>query len=202
VTAEGELWRAGGGEELGWLDPATGRGEAVADPALVAAESLARAALARSVAARGGVLLHAAAVEVDGRAHLLPGPSGAGKSTLAKLAGSVITDELAAVFPGSSVEPPVVHGTPWWRSSGGSAPLAGIYRLCWDEPSVTALPGPGLLRHLAQSLVLVLDGPEERGRAFAACGALASAIPFARLAFRPDTDVDALLRGHEALRAA
>jgi hypothetical protein len=202
VVVEGGRWYPGGAEHLGWLDPATGRGEAVGDPWLVVADALARAALARSVAARGGVLVHGAALEVDGRAHLVPGHSGAGKSTLARRAGHVLCDELAAVFPGAQDEPPEVFGTPWWRSSGGQAPLASVYRLAWGEPEVTPLHGPGLLRHLAQGLVLPFDDPAERARAFSVCGALARAVPFARLAFRPDTDVDALLRRQPAWRAA
>jgi len=202
VVVDGGRWRAGGAEELGWLDPASGHGEAIADPWLLVADALARAALARSVATRGGVLVHAAALEVDGRAHLVPGHSGAGKSTLSRLAGRVLTDELAAIFPGSGGAPPEVFGTPWWRSSGGQAPLAAVYRLAWDEPAVTPLHGPGLLRHLAQGLVLPFDDPEERARAFAVCGVLARAVPFARLAFRPGTDVDALLRGQAAWKAA
>ena len=202
IVVDGGLWRPGGVESLGWLDPATGRGQAIADSGLVVAGALARAALARSVAARGGALFHAVALQVDERAHLVPGHSGAGKSTLARLAGHVLSDELAAVFPGQGGEPAQVHGTPWWHSDGGSAPLAAVYRLAWDEPSVTPLHGPGLLRHLAQGLVLPFDDPAERARAFAVCGALARATPFSRLAFRPGTDVDALLRGRLTWRAA
>jgi hypothetical protein len=202
VVVDGGLWRAGGAEQLGWLDPVSGRGQAIADPSLVVADALARAALARSVGARGGALFHAVAVEVDGQAHLVPGHSGAGKSTLARLAGHVLTDELAAVFPGTGGEPTQVFGTPWWHSDGGNAPLAAVYRLAWDEPAVTPLHGPGLLRHLTQGLVLPFDAPEERARAFAVCGALARTTRFARLAFRHGTDVDALLRGQAAWRAA
>jgi len=201
VVSDGR-WLPGGAEQLGWFDPASGRGQAIADPGLVVADALARAALAHSVAARGGALFHAVAVEVDGRAHLMPGHSGAGKSTLARLSGHVLTDELAAVFPGTGGDPPEVFGTPWWNSSGGNAPLAAVYRLAWDEPEVTPLHGPGLLRHLTQGLVLPFDAPEERARAFSVCGVLARTTRFARLAFRHGTDVDALLRGQPAWRAA
>lgn len=192
VVLRDGLWRVEGLEDSGWLDPATGRGEAVADPALLVAEALVRAALAQSVQARGGALFHASAVRVDGEAHLVPGRSGSGKSTFSALAGHVLTDELAAVLPGP--EGFVVHGTPWWRSAGGSAPLAAVHLLAWDEPSVAWLPRARLLRHLATNVVIPVDGPAERAAAFRACGVIAAAAPFARTAFRPDTDVDALLR--------
>lgn len=202
VVEEHGTWRAGGVEHLGWLDPAAGRGVAVADPGMLVADSLTRAALARSVAAKGGVLVHAAAVEVDGRAHLVPGRSGAGKSTLARLSKRALTDELAVVFPGPAGGPPEVHGTPWWYSHGGHAPLAGAYELAWGDPAIEPIRGPGLLRHLAQGLVLPLESPAERTRAFGVCGALAAAVPFARLSFRRDSDVDALLRDHAERWAA
>ena len=74
----------------------------------------------RAFVARGGCLFHAAALVVDGAAHLFPGRSGAGKSTLASLAGDVLSDELAAVLPdGGGFR---VHGTPWWTGRAGSAP--------------------------------------------------------------------------------
>jgi len=192
VVLHDGLWRVEGLEASGWLDPATGRGEAVADPALLVADALVRAALARGVQDRGGALFHASAVRVDGVAHLVPGRSGSGKSTLSALAGHVLTDELAAVLPGPIGF--VVHGTPWWRSAGGAAPLAGVHELAWGDPALTPLPRAALLRHLATNVVLPLDGPAERAAAFRACGELAEAVPFSRLAFRPDTDVDALLR--------
>jgi hypothetical protein len=130
----------------------------------------------------------------------VPGRSGSGKSTFAGLAADVITDELAVVVPaGRGFE---VHGSPWWRSAGGSAPLAGVFALAWDEPSVAPLSRAALLRHLATNVVLPIDGPTERAEAFGVAGAIAAVVPFARLAFRTDTDVDALVRRHSAPRTA
>ena len=186
------LLRIEGAEALGWLDPSARRGEAFEDPMLVGVDGLVRAALATDVLDRGGCLLHAAAVEVEGLAHLAPGRSGAGKSTFAALAGNPLTDELAAVIPTDGTFE--VHGTPWWRARAGAAALGAIYRLAWGGEGVVPLGRAAALRHLVANLVLPVDGPGERRRAFTAAAAMAAAAPFAQLAFRPVSDVDALLR--------
>jgi hypothetical protein len=192
VVADGRLLRVQGAEPLGALDVAARRAEALCDPLLVVADALVRAALAADVLARGGCLLHAAALVVDGAAHLCPGRSGSGKSTLASLAGDVLSDELVAVLPeGGGFR---AHGTPWWTGRPGSAPLAAVHVLAWHREEVAPLARGGGLRHLASNLVLPLDRRQERAAAFAAAGRIAAAAPFERLAFRPSTDVDALLR--------
>jgi hypothetical protein len=199
-VALGGRWHLAGAERLGWIDPATGVGEAVADPSLLVVDGLVRAVLGREVHARGGILVHAAALRSAGRAHLFPGRSGAGKSTLAAASADALCDELAAVLPAGAGW--AVHGTPWWASRAGEAPLAAAYALGWGEARIEPLPRAGLLRHLATNLVLPFDGPEERTRALASAAAVAWAVPFARLSFRPDTDVDALLDRHALARAA
>jgi hypothetical protein len=192
VVAQGDRLVVEGAAPLGHLDLAARRAVALADPTLVIADALVRAALAADVLARGGCLLHAAALVVDGAAHLCPGRSGAGKSTLAGLAGDVLSDELVAVLPdGSGFR---AHGTPWWTGRPGSAPLGAVHVLAWDGEETTPLPRGRALRHLAANLVLPLDRPAERAAAFAAAGRIAGAAPLTRLAFRTTSDVDALLR--------
>lgn len=194
VVLERGRWRVEGLGEDTWLDPATGRGAARLDPGLVAVNALVRAAVCWDVLARGGALLHAAAFRVHGAAHLCPGRSGAGKSTLSRRSGAMIADELAVVVPeGGSW---LVHGTPWWRSEAPPSPLAAIYALAWGEPWIGP-PAAGLtgVRHLATNLVLPHQGRREQERAFAAAARIAAAAPLRTLCFRPDTDVDALVRG-------
>jgi hypothetical protein len=182
-----------GAEAMGSLDLASRRGEAVADRSLVAVDGLVRAALTLDVLARGGCLFHAAAVVVDGRAHLVPGRSGSGKSTFAALASAPLGDEVCAVLPdGDGL---AVHGTPWWTGRPGPAPLGGVHVLAWEGQGFSPLSRRDGLRHLVANVTLFVDEPETRERAFAAAGRIAAASPFGRLAFTPRSDVDALLRG-------
>lgn len=187
VEAEGR-WRVPGAEARGWIDPASSAGEASGGGVL---DTLLRAVVAETALERGGLLVHAAALAVDGRAHLCPARSGSGKSTLASRAGHPLCDELSIVLPAANGW--LAHATPWWRSAGGAAPLAAVYELAWDGEGVTpAAASP--LRHLLANLALLRDTPALRAQALAAAAAVARTVPLARLAFRPGSDVDALLR--------
>jgi hypothetical protein len=185
-----------GAEAMGSLDLATRRGEAVADESLVAVDGLVRAAVTLDVLAGGGCLFHAAAVVVDGRAHLLPGRSGSGKSTFAALASSPLSDELCAVLPRGDGH--AVHGTPWWTGRQGRAPLGGVHVLAWDGEGSSPLSRREGLRHLVGTVTLFVDEPGTRAAAFAAAARVAGSAPFGRLAFTPRSDVDALLRASGA----
>jgi hypothetical protein len=191
LVVAGGRWCLAGLERSAWIDPATRSGAAPADPGCLALDALLRAAVGTTVLADGGLLLPAASIAVDGAAHLFPARSQSGKSTLASRAGHPLADEVSLLrrSPGGWV----AHATPWWRSRGGAAPLAGIYELAWDGEAVTPLPGSAL-RLLATTLVLPLERPEDWARGLATAAELARDVPFARLAFRPDSDVDALLR--------
>jgi hypothetical protein len=132
------------------------------------------------------------AVQVDGQAYLCPARSGSGKSTLAALAGHPLSDEVSALLParGGGF---AVHATPWWTSRGGSAPLFAVCALSWEGEGLDPAPGTAL-RQLAANLVLPFDSASNRARALEVAAAVARAVPCARLAFRPDSDVDHLLR--------
>lgn len=71
-------------------------------------ENVLRPLVARRLLATGGLLVHSAAVVVDGRGFLFAAPSGGGKSTIASLAlaagHDVLSDDLNAVV-GSELRP-------------------------------------------------------------------------------------------------
>lgn len=185
-------WRILGLEDEAWIDPEARRGVTSADSSCLLLDTLLRAAVARDVLDGGGLLVHGAAVVVDGAAHLFPARSGAGKSTLAARAAHPLSDELSILRPGASGFH--AFASPWWVSNGGSAPIARIYELAWDGEGVTPHHRTGV-RQLATNLVLPLDSPSSRGQALTAAALIAGATPFARFAFRLASDVDALLRG-------
>lgn len=100
-------------------------------------ENFLRIVVAHRALEEGGVLLHSAAVVVDGRAFVFFGPSGAGKSTLCGLSVErgyeVLSDELNVLLAGEAgVE---VERLPFAGDHGRSAgarrrfPLAGLFAL-------------------------------------------------------------------------
>ena len=81
----------------------------------------------------GGMMLHASAVELDGRAYLFSGPSGIGKSTHAHVwekayGARIFNDDKPALRERDGVW--YAYGTPWCGKSGINinlrAPVAGI----------------------------------------------------------------------------
>ena len=81
----------------------------------------------------GGLMLHASAVELDGRAYLFSGPSGIGKSTHTRewemqFSARIFNDDKPALRERDGVW--YAYGTPWCGKSGINinmrAPVAGI----------------------------------------------------------------------------
>lgn len=110
--------------------------------------NLVRGCLAWRIRDRGGALIHAAGLVVDGRAFLLVGAEGAGKSTWARLGeaagGAVISDDLVLI-DGEGDGLHVVGGP--FRSTHrvlyrpGRWPLAALlFPRHAESPRLTALP--------------------------------------------------------------
>jgi hypothetical protein len=91
-------------------------------------ENILRVAIAWLAATRGGLLMHAASIERDGRAWIFFGQSGAGKSTLAALSrrGRVISDDLTLLLPGQDGRLEVV-GSPFRGTYAGGPPVLGRF---------------------------------------------------------------------------
>lgn len=138
---------------------------------------------------QGGLHLHAAALELDGRAVLFVGPSGAGKSTAVTLAtgGSVLAYDRVSVF---------VHlGAYWvWSLPGGSPisnpwtqrralPLAAVLRVRQGRgrPRLERLRGARSAFALRESVDVSGDAHAAEERRLLAVLALAAAVPIGEI---------------------
>ncbi len=144
------------------LGPAVFRAEGPVSP--MALRAAVRWVLVECLRPLGGFLLHAAAIEVEGRAHLFFGPPGAGKTTLAGNSGArAITEESAVVWPDS--EGWRICGTPWWSDGGrpGRRETYPLARVGWLEQSGTdsfdARPVAEVLPRLAEQIYVNTDLP-------------------------------------------
>lgn len=140
----------------------------------------------------GGLVLHAAAIELDGAGFLFVGPSGAGKSTAVQLTrgGRCFAFDHVAVLPAA---------TGWlaWGLPGGSAvdapsadgvvyPLAAVMRVrqapAGSEPRITPLDGAGALFALRESVECADDSREAEDVYLRSAMELSSRIPVATIA--------------------
>jgi hypothetical protein len=144
-----------------------------APPHLVLADALVRAAVAWKLAERGALLLHASAFVAGGGAVVAFGRSGAGKSTVAAAHGPALSDELVRLRrDGGGWE---AGGTPWWRGTGGRAPLRALVWLVRGEaPSVRRVRGAELFRALTREAGRWLPEPTFQRRVFELCADLAA----------------------------
>jgi hypothetical protein len=149
------------------------------------------------LASAGGVLLHASAVVVRGRAWVFSGPSGSGKTTIAQLAGArpVLNDETIALRPGPRAYS--AHATPFYGSGGPTmarknarAPLRG---LCFlrkaDRFSHRRLSAAETVARAFPEVMLPKRDPRIAGQLLAALTALAERTPAYDLAFAPRAEL-------------
>lgn len=166
-----------------------GRGRYAATALIVPDEagcaSLCTALIAAIVKREGGLVLHAAGVEVDGRAVLFIGPSGAGKTTAANHCGGLrwMARDRAAVYPtplgwyavgmagGDPIELP--------RANARVFPLGGIYRIAKGTDGVSAIPlrGVAAVRALRESVQSVAGSLDEESARLDAIGRVSDACP-------------------------
>ena len=98
-----------------------------------------RVVLSAALLCRGGMLVHAAAVRINGAARLFIGPSGAGKTTIARRVGRcpVLSDEIVAIGRNASGRA-AAWGTPFWGEMGTGPALvkpAPLGTLCFLKKS-------------------------------------------------------------------
>jgi hypothetical protein len=153
--------------------------------------------------ASGGVLLHSAALVVEGSAYLFPGRSGAGKSTLCRLARTagwqILSDELNAVSirEGCAYLRQVPFAGDFGRTSCShkSFPLAAIFRLCQAEDDTVQpiSPAQSLGSMLSCAPFVNLD-PHRYEKAATALEEIASSHPGFTLSFSLGGSLRALER--------
>lgn len=152
----------------------------------------------------GGLLVHAAGLQMGGAVYLFIGQSGSGKSTVVALSQEAVAlgDDLILLRPTPGGWQ--AYGTPFWnldargadvRCSAHSGPLTGIYKLVQDpDVYLEALSLPVAVAELVANCPVVngiaVDLPELVGR----CRTLARAVPPAALHFRKDPGFWQLIR--------
>jgi len=194
-----ERWTLATGFAEATVDLARREGAArlAAERAELAALSVLRALAVLRVLGAGGLVLHASAALLAGRAHVFIGSSGAGKSTALRClpGATVLAEDMVLLAP----EP----DSPAWRALGGPAwgavraPVPGEFEIaalwCLERGKPGSRPlsrGEAAARLLAAPAEML--SPEETGELLDRAAALAAAVPVRALAF--STDPGALAR--------
>lgn len=149
-----------------------------------------------------GLMLHASAVEYEGRAYLFSGPCGAGKSTRTRLwrdqFGAVIfNDDKPALR--RMEEGWYAYGTPWCGKDGinqnRKAPLGGICFLQRDDAHIQIRPVETLeaIRSLMSQTLYQL-WPQQMDRLLPLVEGLVTEIPIFEMSGPPNEETAALCR--------
>lgn len=160
--------------------------------------NLVLAALACRLPERGGLLVHAAGIVIDGRAFVLVGAEGSGKTTWAGLSGAsgarVIGDDLLIVEEGHLLATPL-RAELATEATKGRFPLAGILVPAHaPSPSLEPLPRLAAAAALAANLPYVSDLPVAAIEAGALVSFLVDRVPCFRLGFSRTDAGEGLLR--------
>ena len=160
--------------------------------------------------AHGGMMLHASAVELDGKAYLFSGNSGMGKSTHTRLWQQVFGDR-AQVF--NDDKPALrridgkwyAYGTPWCGKDGinqnKKVPLAGICFLQQaKENKIRRLDAKEVLSRLIAQTLFRFKSVGSLDMLLATVDKLVREIPVFELENRPEPE--AALLSYETLRRA
>jgi hypothetical protein len=157
-------------------------------------ENVLRLLMAYALAARGGVLLHAAGIARERDARVFFGPSGIGKSTLSGIAHAagraVLSDDMVALVPADSgaVEALPVPFSGDFRDDRPQAPsrLRGLWRLRQEpEHALRPLPAAGALAALIACAPYVNRDPWAVPSLLDNLEALLGRVPVAELGFAP-----------------
>ncbi len=209
VEARGGAWWIERGEFRGQVDPTRRRGFLIQSHQVYSFDTFLRILLSLDLVRTGGLVLHAASVMRSGRGYLFVGRSGAGKSTIARRAGpggAVLSDEISLARP--SGDGYLVYGTPFWGELAGSGEniAAPLERICVLEQSeqdrLEPLGRKEALRALLRCVLFFARDSENARGIFEAVEKLVTAVPVARLYFRPTEEFWSLLVPAEVKRSS
>lgn len=174
-------------------------------PSLGQVEYFLRIACALLAYHAGGLLVHAAGLQVGGGVYLFIGQSGSGKSTVVALSpgAAALGDDLILLRPAPGGWQ--AYGTPFWNLDArymdmrcGEAvhgPLAGIYKLVQDpDVHLEALSLPVAIAELVANCPVVNGMAAALPELVSRCHVLARAVPPAALHFRKDPGFWQLIR--------
>lgn len=189
--------------ELRRLGPGCYAASALVVPSDAGCSALVTALTGAVVSREGGLVLHAAGVELDGRASLFIGPSGAGKTTAANHCPGArwMARDRAAVYPtrlgwyaagmagGDPIELP--------RASARVLPLASVSRIrrATERASLRTASAAEAVRYLRESLQTSEGSPEEESAHLDRVVALHAALPLTVLETRLGERLTSLLEG-------
>lgn len=153
-----------------------------------------RLAVAEAALLRGGLLLHASAVLVEGRVWVFLGASGTGKTTLAEElrgAGETFSVDCSLVYVDKGREP-VAYPTPFSDWNGTVVPreehpVAGIVFIEQaPEPWVKRISTLEATRRLMHQIIMVPGQPDSTARALESGEALCGQVGCYHMGFRRD----------------
>ena len=158
---------------------------------VMSVDSLLRICFAQLLAARGGLMFHAAGIATGDVGHVFFGPSGSGKTTVCQLSAPgrrILCDEIVAVRPeGAGAR---LYGTPfagaWGDSLAEDVPLRGMF---WLKQAarhrVVPLEDATAVRALLESAVIYDRTPMGLIGTLEAATALIHRVPVTQLEFAP-----------------
>ena len=149
------------------------------------------------LAPRGGALIHAAGVDIDGRGCIFPGPSGAGKSTtcqqfISRSDFCILSDDRVIVRNSGATFN--VFGTPWPGDAGiarnAHVPLRGIFFMLPGQANrITAIDRREALERLMPVTSIPWYDREIVEKNLTFMENLVSNVPAYELRFKPSLEV-------------
>lgn len=155
-------------------------------------DSFLRICFAQLLAARGGLMFHAAGIATGEAGYVFFGPSGSGKTTICQLSAAsrrILCDEIIAVRPeGRGAR---LYGTPfagaWGDSLAEDVPLRGMFWLKQaTRHRVVPLDDATAVRALLESAVNYDRSPAGLIATLEAATALIRRVPVTQLEFAPE----------------